>query len=73
MEQALYYKYWGKAKSENENEGPAYHCLDVAAVGWHLLASDKPTCKQLAMQLQVTPEWLRMLAHVANCVTGLRN
>ena len=37
MEQALYYKYWGKAKSENENEGPAYHllpyhCLDVAAV-----------------------------------------
>ncbi|WP_251827804.1 CRISPR-associated helicase Cas3' [Methylovulum psychrotolerans] len=64
--QAPYYRYWGKAqKDSQENDDTPkyhllpYHCLDVAAVGWHLLAPDKPTCKQLAMQLQVTPEWLR--------------
>jgi len=62
---ALYYKYWGKAQT-NAESGPAYHllpyhCLDVAAVGWYLLAPDKPNCKQMAKQLQVTPEWLRTL------------
>jgi CRISPR-associated endonuclease/helicase Cas3 len=36
MAQALYYRYWGKARPDKEN-GPAYHllpyhCLDVAAV-----------------------------------------
>jgi len=59
-----YLKYWGKAKPDVNGDGAGYHllpyhCLDVAAVGWHLLAPDKPTCKQLAMQLHVTPEWLR--------------
>jgi len=63
MKDALYYRYWGKAQSGSDS-GPAYHllpyhCLDVAAVGWHLLSPDKPMCKQLAKQLQVTPEWLR--------------
>ncbi|MDD5265835.1 MAG: CRISPR-associated helicase Cas3' [Methylococcales bacterium] len=65
MTEKLYYRYWGKARSDNEN-GAAYHllpyhCLDVAAVGWHLLAPDKPLCKQLAKQLDVEPEWLRKL------------
>lgn len=38
-----------------------YHCLDVAAVGWHLLAPEKKMAKNIAKQLQVTPEWLRTL------------
>ncbi len=60
---ASYFYYWGKAKPET-GDSPAYHllpyhCLDVAAVGWHMLAPDKPMAKGLAAQLQVTPEWLR--------------
>ncbi len=36
------YRYWGKAKKDHDGEGAdyhllPYHCLDVAAVGWHLL------------------------------------
>lgn len=59
----LYRKYWGKARSDKENGANyhllAYHSLDVAAVGWQLLAPDKPLCKQLANQLEVESEWLR--------------
>lgn len=41
-ETPLYYRYWGKAKPNTDNEKPAYHllpyhCLDVAAVGCVLL------------------------------------
>ena len=65
MTEKLYYKYWGKASSDNESEAAyhllPYHCLDVAAVGWQLLTPDKPLCKQLAKQLEVDPEWLRQL------------
>jgi CRISPR-associated endonuclease/helicase Cas3 len=65
MTEALYYKYWGKASSDNESVAGyhllPYHCLDVAAVGWQLLSPDKPLCKQLAKQLHVEPEWLRTL------------
>ena len=61
----LYDKYWGKARSDNESGAGyhllPYHCLDVAAVGWQLLAPDKPLCKQLAKQLEVDTEWLRTL------------
>ncbi|MGZ8945870.1 MAG: HD domain-containing protein [Methylococcaceae bacterium] len=50
MTENLYYKYWGKARSDNENGANyhllPYHCLDVAAVGWQLLAPDKSLCKQ---------------------------
>ncbi|MGR8998552.1 MAG: CRISPR-associated endonuclease Cas3'', partial [Gammaproteobacteria bacterium] len=65
MTEKLYFRYWGKARLDNEN-GAAYHllpyhCLDVAAVGWQLLSPDKPLCNQLAKQLQVKPEWLRTL------------
>ncbi|MGZ8942238.1 MAG: CRISPR-associated helicase Cas3' [Methylobacter sp.] len=61
----LYYLYWGKAKADAEGGGPAYHllpyhCLDVAAVGWFLLSPEKPLCQQVAKQLQVQPEWLRV-------------
>lgn len=63
MTEKMYYKYWGKAKSDNDSGASyhllPYHCLDVAAVGWQLLAPDKPLCKQLAKQLKVEPEWLR--------------
>ncbi len=63
MTEQLYFRYWGKAKAD-EGEGAAYHllpyhCLDVAAVGYLLLSPDKPLCKKLAAQLQVSPEWLR--------------
>jgi len=63
MAQALYYRYWGKARPD-KGVGPAchllpYHCLDVAAVGWRLLYPDKPMASQLAGQLLVEPEWLR--------------
>jgi CRISPR-associated endonuclease/helicase Cas3 len=63
-ETPLYYRYWGKAKPDTDGEGAAYHllpfhCLDVAAVGWHLLSPHKPLCQRLAKQLQVRTEWLR--------------
>jgi CRISPR-associated endonuclease/helicase Cas3 len=61
----MYFKYWGKAGTD-EQAGASYHllpyhCLDVAAVGWQLLAPEKPLCQQLAKQLEVDPEWLRTL------------
>ena len=37
----------------------AYHCLDVAAVGWHLLDPVKPLCQRLAKQLEVEAQWLQ--------------
>jgi len=36
-----------------------FHCLDVAAVGYFLLAPETDRCKQLAGQLEVSPQWLR--------------
>lgn len=63
MMEKLYFRYWGKASSDIENGAGyhllPYHCLDVAAVGWQLLAPDKPLCKQMAKQLEVELEWLR--------------
>lgn len=60
-----YFKYWGKAGTDEQADSTyhllPYHCLDVAAVGWQLLAPDKPFCHQLAKQLEVDPEWLRTL------------
>ncbi len=59
----LYYRYWGKARpKEGEREDYhllPYHCLDVAAVGHFLLAPETDRCKQLAGQLEVSPQWLR--------------
>ena len=60
MTKPLYYQYWGKAsKEDNSYHLLPYHCLDVAAVGYLLLAPDKPLCQKLATQLNVKPEWLR--------------
>ena len=60
MATALYYQYWGKASQEDDSYHLlAYHCLDVAAVGYLLLSPKKPLCKKLAKQLHVDSEWLR--------------
>jgi len=63
MAEALYYKYWGKARRDNEDGAAChllpYHCLDVAAVGFYLLTPESERCKQLAQQLKVDPQWLR--------------
>jgi len=59
----LFYQYWGKAAQTEENGLSyhllPYHCLDVAAVGWILLNTEKPLCARLAGQLGVDPTWLR--------------
>ena len=55
-----YFKYWGKASKEDSSYHLLpYHSLDVAAVGYLFLLPEKPLCKRIAAQLQVTPEWLR--------------
>lgn len=59
-----YFQYWGKAKRDPTAGGPdyhllAYHCLDVAAVGYLLLDPKKPLCQQLAAQLNVEAKWLQ--------------
>ena len=54
-----FFNYWGKADKEKNYHLLAYHCLDVAAVGWFLLAPEENRCKRLAAQLDVKPEWLR--------------
>ncbi len=59
-----FFRYWGKARPANDAEAAdfhllAWHGLDVAGVGWQLLAPDKPLCQQLATELQVEPEWLQ--------------
>jgi len=59
-----YFRYWGKAKKDPEQSGPAYHllpyhCLDVAAVGFWLLEPDKELCQRLASRLSLSPEWLQ--------------
>lgn len=57
-----YYLYWGKATSADSGDQChllPYHSLDVAAVGWHLLAPDRPLTQLLAMRLDMHPEVLR--------------
>ena len=59
-----FYRYWGKAKKSPDSEGAdyhllAYHCLDVAAVGWHLLTPRGKLCQRLSAELDVEPEWLQ--------------
>ncbi|WP_262731048.1 CRISPR-associated helicase Cas3' [Alloalcanivorax marinus] len=57
--------YWGKARPASA-EGAAYHLLpfhslDVAAVGWHLLAPERPLALLLARRLDLPPTVLRSL------------
>ncbi|WP_136247113.1 CRISPR-associated helicase Cas3' [Halomonas borealis] len=57
-----YYLYWGKAKPEGEGVPYhllPYHSLDVAAVGWLLLAPERPLTQRLAARLEMSPEALR--------------
>lgn len=59
-----YFRYWGKAKNRPADQGSGYHllvfhCLDVAAIGWHLLDPAASLVKQLAARLGVDSSWLR--------------
>lgn len=59
-----YFKYWGKAKKDHQQDGPdfhllVYHCLDVAAVGYSLLDPKNKLCHRLAGSLGVDPNWLQ--------------
>ena len=54
-----YFNYWGKSADDGNYHLLPYHCLDVAAVGWLLLAPDKPLAKWLTSSLDVPAEWLR--------------
>ena len=79
------YRYWGKAKKDQDAEGAdyhllPYHCLDVAAVGWHLLNPEGELCQSLAQQLDVEPEWLQqwfcfclMLHDIGKFARGFQN
>lgn len=59
-----YFQYWGKALKRGGESGDdyhllPYHCLDVAAVGWWLLAPDKALNRDLARFLSISPSQLR--------------
>ncbi|CCE25377.1 CRISPR-associated helicase/endonuclease Cas3 [Methylotuvimicrobium alcaliphilum] len=62
MNQALYYRYWGKARPDAENaDGPAYHllpyhCLDVAAVADQWWESSAPLRQQFRQSIEVETE-----------------
>ncbi|PSJ46954.1 CRISPR-associated helicase/endonuclease Cas3 [Zobellella taiwanensis] len=63
---ASYFRYWGKARKDDQQPGEdyhllPYHCLDVAACGWVLLSDDYPWVKTLAEELGVTPDQLRRI------------
>lgn len=53
------FRYWGKTAEDGSYHLLPYHCLDVAAVGWLLLAPDRPLSKWLSSKLGVSAEWLR--------------
>lgn len=60
----LHFLYWGKAKPACN--GPdchllPFHSLDVAAVGWHLLAPDRPLAQTLSQRLDIPAPLLRRL------------
>lgn len=54
-----YFRYWGKTAENGSYHLLPYHCLDVAAVGWLLLAPDKSFTKLLSSKLGVLPDWFR--------------
>lgn len=53
------YRYWGKSSADGLYHLLPFHCLDVAALGYLLLKPEKPLCRHLATQLNVTPEILQ--------------
>lgn len=59
-----YHRYAGKALPGDTGDGChllAWHSLDVAAVGWQLLAPERPLTQQLSARLGIEPEPLRQL------------
>ncbi len=57
-----YHLYWGKARPDGAGAQChllPYHSLDVAAVGWYLLAPERPLTQRLAARLDMPPEALR--------------
>lgn len=57
---ALYYKYWGKARTDDEREYRChllpYHCLDVAAVGIEWLRQDRALLRRFQNALRAPDE-----------------
>ncbi|MBA4720470.1 MAG: CRISPR-associated helicase Cas3' [Alcanivorax sp.] len=62
-----YFRYWGKAKPAEADKGDSpchllpFHSLDVAAVGYYLLAPDTTRCRDLAAQSGLEPVQLQSL------------
>lgn len=59
-----YHRYAGKALPGQPGDAChllAWHSLDVAAVGWQLLAPERPLTQQLAVRLGIESESLRRL------------
>jgi len=72
----MFFKYWGKAKRNPNQEGYdyhllAYHCLDVAAVGFKLLDPGSALCQRLAKKLGVEPGWLQSWFTFCLCLHDL--
>lgn len=60
----LYFKYWGKAKKDSEQQGAdyhllPYHCLDVAAVADKWLELSPVLLKRFSMYLRTEPDLAR--------------
>jgi CRISPR-associated endonuclease/helicase Cas3 len=63
---ATYFQYWGKAKNDPGQTGGDYHLLpyhglDVAAVCYEWMDTDKALVRELSEFLGVTPQQLRIL------------
>ena len=62
---ADYSRYWGKAKPNKSQKAGyhllAFHSLDVAAVGYHLLNPDQALGQSLARQLGLAPRLLQVV------------
>lgn len=54
-----YLRYWGKTGNDGGYHLLAYHCLDVAAVGYSLLTPDGGYCRRLAQGLDIDPDQLQ--------------
>jgi len=62
----LYMRYWGKAKKDQDDDGPdyhllAYHCLDVAAVADTWLKYSPTLLSQIGSQLEIEAETSRRI------------
>lgn len=54
-----FFNYWGKADKEKNYHLLAYHCLDVAGIGWCLLDPQRSLNKHLAHELEIDPAILQ--------------